>query len=106
MFVRFATCVYGLQNRIEVTGSYGVSGAFLSWHLRQGAQNVYSYDESAPQPNAFGSAHYLSPSEYVSVENPCYLDAPAIGPVPITLGLPVGLVVVQGELTVYVTGEG
>jgi hypothetical protein len=104
LFIRFASCVNGLINRIEVTGGYDISGVWLSWGLQSGAQNVFSYGENAPAP--FPDAlHWRSPSEYISQSNPCYLDCPSIGPVPIKVSLPVGQTTVDGTLTLSITGH-
>ena len=103
LFIRFASCAYGLTNRIEVTGGYDVSGVQLSWGLADGSQNVFSYGENAPAPfnNPF---HWLSSSEYISQSNPCYLDCPSIGPVPIRVRLPVGQTAIDGTLAFSITG--
>jgi hypothetical protein len=103
LFIRFASCVNGLENRIEVTGGYDISAVWLGWALRSGAQNVSSYGGYAPAP--FPEAlHWLSSSEYISQSNPCYLDCPPIGPIPITVGMPVGQTNFDGTLTLSITG--
>lgn len=90
LFVRFASHVNGMQNRIEVSGVYSAIGGLFTWQLAPPPAN-YGYSDAAGP--SIGYYHWLSNYEYVSQSSPlCYLDAPVIGPIPIVWLPPYGTI--------------